>query len=139
MWMKQPDGGLKIVQGGQLDSLYYPGLDTVFIVYTAFPAYAHCVATMRAGAYDYVSKLEDGAIDHLIGSCKEGLAAKKKWASDPDAEYVQTKRKQLRQTYGEAWIAVIGQEVIANGKSLDELYLKLRDEFPRARPYIVHL
>ena len=137
--MEAPDSGLAVARAGQMRSLQFPGLDTVFIVYTAYPSYSNCVATVKAGGYDYISKTEDDAIGHLIRACREGLSDKREWAGSPDAEFVRAHWSQLLEKYGEVWIAVRGQEVITNAEKLSDLYRELGEKFPRAKPYVVRL
>ncbi|MEP6669392.1 MAG: response regulator [Chthoniobacter sp.] len=131
--------GLDVARTDRLQSPFFPGLKTVFIMYTAFPSYRDCVAAIKAGVFDYVSKLESDSFDHLAKSCREGLEEKRGWTGDSDANFVRNNWNSLLEKYGENWIAVTDAEVIFSADSLSGLYSELRSRYPLAKPYIIRL
>ncbi len=140
MKMETAKAGLDLVAFlHPMRSPYHTGLDTIFIIYTAWETFPDCVKAIKQGAYDYICKNEDNSIDHLIRACVEGLKEKTQWAAEPDYEFVQKNWEKLLKQFGEQWIAVRGREIIAHSQSLSDLYNDIRKRFPQAKPFIVHL
>ena len=118
----------------------------VTIVLTAYPSIPNCVASLRAGAWDYLEKVpSDGsdAYGNILASIKaahdERLKQKEAGFRNPDSVWAQEHLPELVKDYNGELIAVVDRRVVAHGKDYDELISQVKTERPMARPTVVSL
>jgi DNA-binding NtrC family response regulator len=118
----------------------------ITIVLTAYPKIPNCVASIRAGARDYLEKNpEDGsdAYDNLIKSirqaCRERLHHPEQGRSAADARWVHGNIGELMKDYPGEVVAVLDEEVVDHDKSFDELSERVKAKYPLAKPALVDI
>jgi DNA-binding NtrC family response regulator len=135
--MRLPDGeGLDIVRT-------LAGKSTTTIVLTAWPTYENCVAAMRAGAWDYVSKLEEDALHRVLDSLREAYRYRAAHPDagrvDPDAKWVHEHLGELMDSYAGELVAVRHGKILDHDKTYGTLVERVREKHPIAQPMIVSI
>ena len=118
----------------------------ITIVLTAYPSIPNCVASMRAGAWDYLEKVPaDGSdpYENLLASlrraCEARQAHPEAGRSNPDAKWVQDNLPALTKKYPGQVVAVLDQTVVDHDKTYGALLRRLKEKYPVAYPTIVSL
>ncbi len=118
----------------------------ITIVLTAYPSIPNCVASMRAGAWDYLEKVpDDGSdayrnlLDSLREACRYRMEHPDAGRFDPDAKWVHEHLAELAGDYGGKVVAVLDQEVIDHDEDYAKLVERLKGMSAVARPMIVSI
>ena len=120
------------------------GKSPIMIVLTAYPSIPNCVASMRAGAWDYIEKTPaDGsdAYSNLLKSldvaCRERLAHPDAGRMSSDAVWVREHMDELVAAYPGKVVAVLDAKVVGSDESYEKLTERLKPAYPYARPTIL--
>jgi CheY-like chemotaxis protein len=111
------------------------GTSVVAIALTAAPTVANCVDCMRAGARDYISKV-NRSMQELIDGLSNVIAKEPKSARTPDedAAFVRTHYETLAARHHGQWIAVGGGALLAFDDTYEGLRDKVKDIVPLGPP-----
>ena len=118
----------------------------VTIVLTAYPRIPNCVASMRAGAWDYLEKVPENGSDpyeNLLKSIREACRRRKE---DPEAGRTRADTQWVHQHIGELMkdypgevVAVLDRQVADHDASFDELAKRVSEKFPLAKPALISI
>ena len=118
----------------------------VIIVLTAYPSTPNCVASIRAGAWDYIEKVpkdESDPYETLIKSIREAcefrLAHPLAGRSNPDAKWVHEHLGELMEKHPGEMVAVLDGKVVDHGRSYGELAERVKGAYPLAQPMMVSI
>jgi len=118
----------------------------VTIVLTAYPSIPNCVASLKAGAWDYLEKVPaDGGdpYENLLASLRDArrdrLAYPEAGRSNPDSTWSREHLNELVEKYGGEIVAILDGQVVCHGPSYDEVMEEFRKGHPIARPTIVSI
>jgi DNA-binding NtrC family response regulator len=118
----------------------------ITIVLTAYPSVPNSVASMRAGAWDYLEKVpEDGSdpYENLLKSirkaCEYRLGDPNAGQSPADAQWVYDSMDQLVRDYPGEMVAVLDRRVVDHDPSFGELAKRLSEKFPLAKPSMISI
>ena len=118
----------------------------ITIVLTAYPSFRNCVASMRAGAWDYLEKVPaDGSdpyenlLKSLQDACQTRLAHPHACRSSQDAKWVGAHLGELTKQFAGEVVAVLDQRVVDHDKSYGKLVERIKKKYPVAPPTIVSL
>lgn len=118
----------------------------ITIVLTAYPSTPNCVASIRAGAWDYIEKVpkdESDPYETLIKSIREAcefkLAHPQAGRSDPDAKWAHEHLGELMEDYPGEMVAVLDGDVVDHDRSYGELAERIKEAFPLAQPMMVSI
>lgn len=118
----------------------------ITIVLTAYPRIPICVASMHAGAWDYLEKSPaDGsdAYENLLRSMREAYEYRQRHPNagrtNPDTRWVQEHLGELTKEYGGEVIAVVDQKVVAHDESYGKVAEQIKGLRPVAQPTIVSI
>jgi CheY-like chemotaxis protein len=130
--------------------------DTPIIVYTQYPSYEDCVSCIKAGATDYIPKidpeLENSNSERLFNACRRLIRP----TPDPDELWVQLHFKELEVSYSGKVVGIFditdvrgtnipletaGGKAILVGDSFDDLRNRVinNKRLRRSRPFIVRI
>lgn len=130
-WRLDPEGGgLKLLNEGKE---YFPKIK---IIFTAYDSIEDCVKAMRAGADDYITKNQPGALDMLLGSAKKLLRARRSDEHEPDSQWIAEHLEGLMDYHGEL-IAFIDGEVVDHAPTRRKLIEKVKKIYPDEEPFIM--
>lgn len=122
------------------------GKSPVTIVLTAYPSVPNCVASLRAGAWDYLEKHPTNGGDPyetLLASLR--AAAQDRWAfpeagySNPDSTWVRDHFNELVEKYSGEVVAILDRQVVCHGSGYHEVMEEFKKGHPIARPTIVSI
>lgn len=131
---ESPTSGVEIVTKSMEDfRLHSPMI--LPIIYTAYPSYETCVNAMRSGAWDYIDKNSVDSMNKLLQSVKEGLERRYSSETGPDTSWLETHLPEFKKKYGDRFIALIGEEVVASGVIIDNLKEEMKEKYPDKKPY----
>jgi len=118
----------------------------ITIVLTAYPSIPNCVASLRAGAWDYLEKVPaDGSdpYENLLSSlqraCEFRLAHPEAGRTIPDLDWVQKHLGELLREHAGEVVAVLDEKVVGHGNSYAELAARMKDQYPAAAPTLISL
>jgi DNA-binding NtrC family response regulator len=135
------------MEGGEEDGLEIlrtlTGKSPITIVLTAFGSISNCVASMRAGAWDYLQKQEKRAYDRLLESlkkaCEERLAHPSAGRANPDSQWAHEHMEELMRDHPGELVAILDRKVVDSDTSYGGLEHRLKARFPVAEPMIVSI
>jgi CheY-like chemotaxis protein len=125
-------------------------VDCNVIVFTAYPSIPNCVAAMKAGATDYISKVSmdsetpesEFGLPLLLRKCEEILFPDR--CTDkrfPDEEWFDSNEHWLRRNCGGKWVAFLTPEQAATsgqqGNERDGVVMIVRDAYEDLRDLII--
>lgn len=112
------DAGLRVLDAFRGIQLILPTCKV--IVFTSYGSYGNCVAAVKAGAHDYISKTRQtdplgrtsGGIDELAERCRELLAdeVEPEAVLEPYDEWLASHHKWLTDVYAGKWVAFVGED-----------------------------
>ena len=130
--------------------------ETPVVVFTQHATFANCVACMKAGAYDYIPKVDpitgESNLGHLFAVCQELL----KKTEDSEVDWLTTHEAELAKASGRPYVALVSERSARNaglegpivadrmlieGDSIEAVRRKLL-EYPalrRERPTVVRV
>jgi DNA-binding NtrC family response regulator len=118
----------------------------ITIVLTAYPSVPNCVASLRAGAWDYLEKQPDDGSDpyenllkSMNAACEYRLAHPEAGRTNPDSIWVRDNLGVLLKDYAGKIVAVIDRKVVGSGETYGELADRVKQEHPVARATFVSL
>lgn len=118
----------------------------ITIVLTAYPSIPNCVASLRAGAWDYLEKVPaDGSdpYENLLSSlrraCEFRLAHPEAGRSDPESAFLREHLGDLMNEYGGQLVAILDGKVVDHDDSYGALVDRLKQQYPVARPTVVSI
>jgi DNA-binding NtrC family response regulator len=118
---------------------WFKDKSTITIVITAYGSIENCAELMKAGAYDYISKLDSESYHKLLTSIREGLEERARPKPDPNALWVNDNLNVLLEKYPGKYIAILDQEVVAEAPTEKELREELGERFPKQNPMIMSI
>ncbi|OHD13070.1 MAG: hypothetical protein A2086_04040 [Spirochaetes bacterium GWD1_27_9] len=129
MVMEDEKSGLAIVSE-------FRDLSPLVIVITAYPNTNYLKECMRAGAYDYIDKRDEDAMEQLIKSINESLKTlkNKNLKNDRDAGFIENEYDNLYKQYKGKFIAILDENVIGSGDSYDDIEEQITKKYPYSSP-----
>lgn len=118
----------------------------ITIVLTAYPSVPKSVASIRAGAWDYLEKVPaDGSdpYENLLASLAKAYEDRRAHPEagrvNPDSTWVRQHMDELVRQYAGEVVAVLDRHVVDHDKSYATLMERVKGRYPIARPTIVSL
>lgn len=118
----------------------------ITIVLTAHPSIPNCVASMRAGAWDYLEKMPaDGSdpYDNLLKSLEGAYRFRKEHPEagryNPDTKWIHEHIGELMEKYPGEVVAVLDQQVVGHNKDYGPLSEEMQKNYPIARPVLISI
>ncbi len=115
----------------------------VTIVYTAYASLPDCVRAMRAGAWDYQSKIPDDgsdAYDNLLHSMAAGCRNRREQPDlgrpDPRVRWAHEHLERLVEGHAGRFVAILDGEVVEVGDSYDEVWARVSEQPFLVRPFV---
>lgn len=118
----------------------------ITIVLTAYPSVPNSVASMRAGAWDYLEKVPaDGSdpyenlLQSLQEACRLRIEHPEAGRTNPDSRWVHEHLGELVSRYGGEVVAIIDGKVVDHDKTNGALRERVKKKYPVARPTLVSI
>jgi len=118
----------------------------ITIVLTAYPSVPNCVASLRAGAWDYLEKQPDDGSDpyenllrSIQAACEYRHAHPEAGRTNPDSTWVGEHLGELLEHYGGKIVAVLDGKVVDAAETYGELEQRVNAKYPVARPTLISL
>lgn len=118
----------------------------ITIVLTAYPSVPNCVASLRAGAWDYLEKQPDDGSDpyeNLLRSvkaaCEYRLAHPEAGRTNPDSIWIQDHLGELLKDYPGKIVAVLDGKVVDSAATYGELEQRVNAKYPVGRATLISL
>lgn len=142
LWLEGQQFGLDPPAGlDVLRSIRLWNPEAVVVVFTGAPRFEHCVAAMRAGAWDYIAKNSDpkgvipisGGIALLEDSIDAGLSARDAQRNTAASWFIKRLPDFVKQYAGQ-YIACAQQEVLDSDADLERLRTRVRGRPTEGEP-----
>ncbi len=105
------------------------------IVLTGQPRIENCLKSIKAGAYDYIGKIDNDPYERLMNSIREGLEERLNPKASPMQIWLSENLTSLQDDYKGTHIAVIDGVGVDSGRDLSKLQKRVKDKFPFLTPF----
>lgn len=111
-------------------------LSSIKIVFTAHSSVENCIKCLKAGAFDYIDKLDVASYEKLKSAMKLGLDKRLKKPFDPFMRWLNKNLAEFTERYSGEHIAVIDEIVVEHDLDSYTLMERVKKNYPFHHPTI---